>query len=317
MMDRRTVMAAAGALAATGAQAADPLADIPIVDTHFHIFDGSRPQGAPYMGSKQWETEHKGIALPADYKSLTKGLNIVAAIELEASAWVEDNLWVLERLQPDPLFVGTVGDLEPEKPDFAELFDRFRKNPLFLGIRCGNIWGRDVSKQVDDARFIDGLRRVADADLVMDSANPTNALLQAMVKINDKVPSLRIMIDHLPHLSPRPDTQKAYEALLHEIKSRANIFAKLSDIENRDSPARGLTAVKPRMDLLMETFGPDRVVFGTNWPESWGVATPAQIVSLARQYFATRTRDEAEKYFWKNSLKFYKWKKRAANQPSL
>jgi L-fuconolactonase len=315
-MKRREFLGAAAALAATGASA-DPLADIPIVDTHFHLFDGSRPQGAPYHGSKLWDTEHHGISLPADYKALTKGLNIVAAIELEASAWVEDNLWVLERLQPDPLFVGTVGDLEPEKPDFAELFDRFRKNPLFLGIRCGNIWGRDVSKQVDDPKFIDGLRRVADAGLVMDSANPTNGLLEAMLKISDKIPSLRIMIDHLPHLTPRPDTQKAYEALLHEIKGRPNIFAKLSDIENRDNPARGLAAIKPRMDLLMETFGPDRVVFGTNWPETWGVATPAQIVSLARQYFATRSREDAEKYFWKNSLTFYKWKKRAPSQPSL
>ena len=75
-------------------------------------------------------------------------------------------------MQTDTLFVGTVGDLEPEKPDFAELFDRFRKNPLFLGIRCGNIWDRDVSKQVDDPKFMDGLKRVADADLVMDTANP-------------------------------------------------------------------------------------------------------------------------------------------------
>jgi predicted TIM-barrel fold metal-dependent hydrolase len=59
------------------------------------------------------------------------------------------------------------------------------------------------------------------------------------------------------------------------------------------------------------------VVFGTNWPETWGTATPAQIVTLARAYFATRGRAAAEKYFWKNSLKFYKWKKRAPNQPSL
>ena len=44
---------------------------------------------------------------------------------------------------------------------------------------------------------------------------------------------------------------------------------------------------------------------------------PAQIVSIARAYFATRSRQAAEKYFWKNSLNFYKWKKRAKNQPSL
>ena len=40
-------------------------------------------------------------------------------------------------------------------------------------------------------------------------------------------------------------------------------------------------------------------------------------VDIARAYFATRSRAAAEKYFWKNSLNFYKWKKRAKNQPSL
>ena len=95
------------------------------------------------------------------------------------------------------------------------------------------------------------------------------------------------------------------------------IWGKLSDMENRDIPARGLAQVKDRLDVLMDCFGEDRVVFGTNWPETWGVATPAQIVALARAYFATRSRLAAEKFFWKNSLNFYKWKKRAPNQPSL
>jgi predicted TIM-barrel fold metal-dependent hydrolase len=119
------------------------------------------------------------------------------------------------------------------------------------------------------------------------------------------------------HYTPKPEEQAAYAAVLKEIKGRPNIWGKLSDMEHSDSPARGLAQVKDRLDVLMDCFGEDRVVFGTNWPQTWGVATPAQIVALARAYFATRTRAEAEKFFWKNSLKFYKWKKRAPHQPSL
>ncbi len=299
-------------MAATMARAA-PLEHIPIIDTHVHLFDARRPQGVPYAGSPEWARDMHGVALPSTYDKYAKPLNIVGAIELEASPWVEDNLWVLEQMQTDPLFVGTVGDLEPEKPDFPALFDRFRKNPMFLGIRCGNIWNRDISKQIENPKFIEGLRRVADADMVMDSANPTLGLLQAMIRLNDKIPSLRIVIDHLPQLDP--DDEKAYAALLHEIHGRPNINAKLSEIDHRAMKARGLAAHKARLDQLMEAFGEDRVVFGTDWPNSWGVATPAQIVALARAYFATRGRAAAEKYFWKNSLAIYKWKKRANNQP--
>src|SRR5471030_2763643 len=192
MMQRRDFLAgaAAAALSAGIAEAAAPLADIPIIDTHVHLFDSRRPQGVPYAGSPEWAKEKNGVALPSTYRAFATPLNIVGAIELEASPWVEDNLWVLEQMQTDPLFVGTVGDLEPQKPDFAELFERFRKNPMFLGIRCGNIWDRDVSKLENDPRFLDGLKRLADADMVMDTANPTIGLLQTMVRIHDKLPGL-------------------------------------------------------------------------------------------------------------------------------
>jgi predicted TIM-barrel fold metal-dependent hydrolase len=319
MMQRREFLAgtAAAALWAGIAEAAAPLADIPIIDTHVHLFDSRRPQGVPYAGSPEWAKEKNGVALPATYRAFAEPLNIVGAIELEASPWIEDNLWVLEQEHTDPLFVGTVGDLEPEKPDFADQFNRFRKDPLFLGIRCGNIWDRDVSKQVADPKFIDGLKRVSDADMVMDSANPTVGLLQTMVTINDKIPNLRIVLDHLPSLDPTPAEQAGYDAVLKEIHGRPMIYAKLSEIDHRSMKARGLAAHKARLDQLMDTFGEDRVVFGTDWPNSWGTATPAQIVDIARAYFATRTRQAAEKYFWKNSLAVYKWKKRAPNQPSL
>jgi predicted TIM-barrel fold metal-dependent hydrolase len=319
MIQRRDFLAgaAAAALSAGIAEAAAPLADIPIIDTHVHLFDSRRPQGVPYAGSPEWAKEKNGVALPSTYRAYAEPLNIVGAIELEASPWIEDNLWVLEQEHTDPLFVGTVGDLEPEKPEFADEFARFRKDPLFLGIRCGNIWNRDVSKQVNDPKFIDGLKRVADADMVMDSANPTVGLLETMVKINDKVPGLRIVLDHLPQLDPTPAEQPGYDAVLKEIHGRPKIYAKLSEIDHRAMKARGLAAHKARLDQLMDTFGEDRVVFGTDWPNSWGTATPAEIVAIARAYFATRTRAAAEKYFWKNSLAVYKWKKRAKNQPSL
>ena len=317
MMRRREFLGTAAALALTPqiVQAAAKMGDIPIIDTHVHLFDSRRPQGVPYAGSPEWAKDMKGVALPATYDAYAKPLNIVGAIELEASPWVEDNLWVLEQMETDTRFVGTVGDLEPEKPEFADLFNRFRKNPMFLGIRCGNIWDRDVSKLENDPRFLDGLKRLADADMVMDTANPTIALLETMVRIHDKLPTLRIVLDHLPQLDPADE--KAYADVLKEIKSRGTIYAKLSEIDHRSMKARGMAAHKARLDQLIETFGEDRVVFGSDWPNSWGTATPAEIVKVARAYFATRSREAAEKYFWKNSLAVYKWKKRAANQPSL
>ena len=317
-MQRRDFIAGAAALGATtglAAAQATKVDDIPIIDTHFHLFDNRRPQGAPYTGAKEYKG---GVSLPSMYRANFAKLGVVGAIELEASPWIEDNLWVLEQLHTDPLMIGTVGNLEPEKPEFAEYLDRYRKDPLFLGIRVGNLWGRKtLVEQVDNPAWIAGIKRVAAADLVMDTANPQVDLLQAVVKLNDKVPSLRIVIDHLPSFDPKPEEHAAWDGVLKQIHGRPNIIAKLSEIQHRGETDHGVAGHKKRLDMFMDVFGADRVVFGSDWPQSVGPSTPAEVVALARGYFATRTREEAEKYFWKNSLKVYKWKKRAPNQPSL
>lgn len=319
MMRRREFLhgSIAMAMAATTrrAHAVSPPGDIPIIDTHIHLFDASRPQGAPYKGSKDYRG---GIALPSTYRALAQPLGIVGAIEIEASPWIEDNLWVLEVSQNDTIMVGTVGNLQPEKPEFAQYLARYHRNPLFRGIRYGNLWGYNLVEQVNDPAFIDGLKLLAQADLVLDTANPRLDLLQAAVRVNDKVPDLRIVIDHLPSLDPAPDDRTSYDAVLKEMHSRPNIFAKLSEIDHpvNGRVVSGLAAHRARLDLLMETFGEDRVLFGSDWPNSVGIATLAQIVNLTREYFAGR-RSAAEKYFWRNSLAVYKWVKRSANQPVL
>ena len=98
----------------------------------------------------------------------------------------------------DKIIVGTIGDLEPGAPDFAKQFERFHRNPLFRGIRYGNLWGRSLDAQIAKPEFVAGLKLVADAGLVMDTANPDPALIRTMVRVTDRVPTLRVVIDHLP-----------------------------------------------------------------------------------------------------------------------
>ena len=179
---------------------------IPIIDTHIHLFDPTRPQGAPYSGPRAAGAAPVP-AYPDRYRKLAVPLGSVGAIKVEASPWVEDNLWVLEVAQRDTIIVGVIGNLEPDKPEFKEYFDRYRKHPLFRGIRYGNLWGRDIAKQAENPVFIDGLKLLAEADLVLDTANPQMVLLESMLKISDKVPNLRIVLDHLPEF--RADTRRA------------------------------------------------------------------------------------------------------------
>src|SRR5579864_509072 len=197
-LNRRAFLSGTAALAAQNLHPQP--APIPIIDAHIHLFDTTRPQGVPYP-DKNNATLYRP-ALPERYRKIAQPLGVVGAIENEASPWIEDNLWVLDVAAKDDIIVGTVGNLEPGKPEFPEYLERYHRNPLFRGIRYGNLWGRDIGAELSKPEFIAGLKLLADANLVLDTANPRPALIEAMLRVTDQVPKLRIVIDHLPQLDP-------------------------------------------------------------------------------------------------------------------
>jgi len=310
-MNRRSFLlsaAAAGAESMAIAQAAP----IPIIDSHIHLFDQTRPQGAPYSGGGRGTAEP---ALPARYRRVAVPLGIVGAIEVEASPWVEDNLWVLETEEKDPIMLGTIGNLQPDKPEFKEYLGRYHKNKLFLGIRYGNLWGYSLVTQSSNPGFLEGLRLLQQAGLVFETANPRPDLLNAVVTVSDKVPDLRIVIDHLPSMAQL----EAADGTLRELAKRPQIFVKLTELLRMvdGKPSTDAALYRPTLDLLFERFGEDRVIFGSDWPNQQAAENVPAVLKIVQDYFATKSRAAAEKYFWRNSLTAYKWVKRDASQPQL
>lgn len=305
MIDRRSLLTAAAATAAAStAVAADD--SLPIIDSHFHLYDQTRPQGSPYPFQP-----NQPPFLPKHFRESAIPLGVVAGIEVECSPWVEDNLWVLQVIEDEPMIVGTVGNLDPLDPKFREYLERYHRNKLFLGIRYGNIWpGHDIVKAVDRPDFIENMKAFAQTGLTFEVANPRLDLVAATLKLADKVPDLRIVLGHLQALALPTDaaTLKSYTSNLQELHAR-KAFVKVSGL-HRPRNAQGFDAKdwKPVMDLIWDTFGEDWLVYsGRN----------KQAIEILKGYFLAKGRPAAEKYFWKNSLKAFRWVKRAPNQPQL
>ena len=308
-MHRRAFLAGAGVFAAAPVFADDA---IPVIDTHVHLFDPSRPQGVPYAGPRGQPPQ---MALPENYRRQIPGTGIVGAVVVEASPWIEDNLWILDRAASDPIFVGVVGSLDPSKPEFGEYLNRFSKDPLWRGIRYARVWQRENGKQVLKPGIAEGLRLLAQTGQTLDMANPSFDLLRGALLAMDAAPDLHVVMDHMPSLDPRPEQQAFYDSLIRELAQRPGFAIKISQVRHKDENNVTVTAPRARLDQLMAAFGEDRVMFGGDWPNSVGTATIPEALTLMRDYFAGRPRLQAEKYFWRNSQRIYKWKKRASVQP--
>ncbi len=286
-MNRREFLLAAGV-------AASPT-PTRIIDTHTHFYDPSRPQGVPWPSKK--ESQLYRTVLPRHYKAIAQPLGVTGTVVVEASPWVEDNQWVLDLAKDEPFLVGVVGHLEPGDPEFKTNLERFRKNRLFLGIRVG-------AAKLDQG--LDDFARLSDAGLELDIAGPASTF-PAVVRFTDRFPRLRIVLNHLPQDFP-PDSA-ALRAALRELGSRPNVFAKVSGVLRRVNgrTSTDVETYRASLDELWTLFGPDRVVYGSDWPVSERLAPYADVLKVVMDYFTAKGADAAERYFWKNSRMAYRW----------
>jgi L-fuconolactonase len=306
-MKRRTFLAAASAAVAQLGSAAT---SGPIIDTHAHFYDPARAGGVPWP-AKDEKTLYRTV-LPDEFVRLTKPFGITGVIEVEASPLIEDNQWVLDLAPKNPILIGTVGDLEPGKPGFRQNLARFHKNPLFLGIRCGYLWGRSLAEELPKPQFIADLKLLAEAGLEMDVVGGPS-LLAEVVRITDQVPGLRIVVDHLPYDPPADLVERAeYLKSLQELGKRSRVYAKVSNVLRRSQNhvAASLDFYRPSLDELWDVFGQDRVIYGSNWPVSDLVAPYDAVFHTVHEYFTAKGSNASEKYFWKNSQAAYRWRAR-------
>jgi L-fucono-1,5-lactonase len=287
-----------------------------VIDAHIHLFDPLRPGGVP------WPQKTDAVlykpALPERYAAQAARFGVVGAVAIECSPLQSDNQWLLNVAANHSMIVGVVGDLVPAAPGYDDDLDRLHRNPLFLGIRYGNLWNRDLAADIGKPGFVDGLKKLASAGLVFESANPDPRLIGALRSVQERVPDLRIVIDHLPHapVPAQPPARDAYWADLRALAQNPKVFVKLSEIPVR---VNGKLETNPHfyrapLDALWDAFGEDHVLFGSDWPNSDHVASYAQTFTIVRGYMARKSAAARLKYFSKNSLAAYRWKQRRPGQ---
>ena len=132
-----------------------------IIDTHTHFYDPSRPQGVPWPGP---DSELYRTVLPEHARELAEPEGVTGTVVVEASAWVDDNQWILDLAAEDPFIVGLVGHIDPDRPEFGAELDRFADHPQFVGIRCGTGQFGDI----EAGSFIADMELLASKELELD-----------------------------------------------------------------------------------------------------------------------------------------------------
>ena len=273
------------------------------IDTHIHVYDPTRPQGVPWppRDIEVLYSPHR----PARFVELTERLGVAGAVVVEASPWVEDNQWVLDVAKDNPIIVGFIGNLELGRSEFAAQLKRFAANPLFRGPR---LRGVTLPKGPGQDAFEADLKRLADRRLTLDVVGDT-AVLADVLRIAKVAPDLRVVIDHLPFRQWNKDNVAQMRDALKEVAQLPKVYIKISDLPRQVGGrlVEDPEFYRPGLDVLWNLFGPDRAIYGSNWPVSDLVAPYDSMYKIVARYFTGKTDAARRKFFWKNSLAAYSW----------
>ena len=300
----RTSGAIAAAMAASRFAGASAVADI--IDCHTHFYDPGRPQGVPWP-EKSDQTLYRPV-YPHDYTLLAMPLGITGTVVVEASAWPEDNAWILDLARSDQVIRGFVGRLTPGQPTFAADVSRLARNPLFRGIRVS---GDDVARLTEPGRLRD-LAVLAAHDLSLD-VNGSVASLPAVAAIARGVPRLRIVIDHVANVAidgrtPPADWLRGMQAAA----AQPHVFCKVSGLVEGSGRRNGkapsdVEFYRPVLDAVWDRFGDDRLIYGSNWPVSEIFAPLPTVHRIVAHYVGARGDAASRRYFAGNARAAYKW----------
>jgi L-fuconolactonase len=282
-----------------------------LVDTHTHFYDPSRVQGVPWP-PREDKLLYRQV-LPKDYRALPAPRPVTGTVVVEASPWLEDNQWVLDLAAHEPFIVGFVGNLPVGTNAFAGQLKRFAANKLFRGIRLRD---RILEGTLDDAAFSGDLKRLADHGRSLDLVGGREILPYAD-RLANAVPNLRIIIDHLAGVvvdgkAPPADWVKDIRTLAQ----RQNIYCKLSGLvegtgRSDGSAPREVEFYRPVLDAMLAMFGPERLMYASNWPVSERFAPLATVQGIVGDYFRGYGRRTEEKVFSHNARSAYRWMERA------
>jgi L-fuconolactonase len=281
-----------------------------LIDTHTHFYDPTRAQGVP------WPPRNDKLlyrpVLPKDYRALPVPKPVTGTVVVEASPWLEDNQWVLDLAAHEPLIVGLVGNLPVGTQEFAGHLKRFAANKLFRGIRLRD---RKLEGTLDAPGFMSDLKLLVDHDLLLDLVGG-GEILPFADRLGKELPKLRIIVDHLASVvvdgkAPPADWVKDMGVLVR----RPNIYCKLSGLvegtgRSDGAAARDVEFYRPVLDAMRTMFGPERLIYASNWPVSERFAPLATVQGIVADYFKSYGRRTEEKVLSQSAKAAYRWVQR-------
>lgn len=331
--------AVAGSVPLVAAEKQEPAMTeaFPIVDTHQHLWDLTKLRLSWLKGAGALNRSY----VMKDYLEATAGLNVVKAVYMEVDCDTEcltaeaDYVIDICRRGGTPTCAAVISG-RPGAPGFRDYILRYKGNPYVKGIRhLLFAWKEDNPFFLDKA-YVDSIRLLGELGMSFDICIAPAGLPDA-IKLVDLCPDTRFILDHVgnadvksywgPTVLDGPilggkrvhptghsvgDDDRAalryrekWQRDIAEIAKRKNVVCKISGVIATVPKRWACCDLAPIINHCLDAFGPDRVMFGGDWPVCTKGATYRQWVEALREVIRPRSESDQRKLLADNAIKFY------------
>lgn len=319
---REFVKTTIGASLAVGAacsltNAADDQA-MPIIDTHQHLWDLVQFQ-PPWLKGAAANISSKHDM--KDYLHETEGLNITKAVYMEIDVAPEDQNkeadYVLDLIKSGKTpTVAAVISGRPISPQFSKYMERYRDNPLIKGVRQVLHVPSTEKGLCLNPQYVQSVQLLGKMGKSFDLCMRPTELADGAA-LAEKCPETRFILDHCGNADVTvwlPKSRQSAEPIhtidgwkkdLEKVAARPNVVCKISGIVARAPKDWGADDLAPAINFCLDAFGPDRVMFGGDWPVCKLGSSYVGWVNALKQIVRSRPIDQQKKLFHGNAQKFY------------
>lgn len=271
-----------------------------IIDSHHHFWNYNAVEF-------DWiDDSMKAIRrsfLPIDLEAEINHVGVDGVISVQARQTLEETDFLIEQADANHFIKGVVGWLPLTEDAITQTLDNYSNAAKLKGAR--HVVQGEGPDFLDGAAFNRGIEALAPRGLVYDILILEHQLEEA-IRFVDRHPSQTFVLDHMAKPQIKSGLLEPWQTNIRSLAQRENVACKLSGmVTEADFSHWTEPQLRPYLDTMLTAFGPDRVMFGSDWPVCLVACDYQRWYHLVRQYIASLSPMEQCAIMGENASRIY------------
>ncbi|SMG27318.1 amidohydrolase family protein [Arenibacter troitsensis] len=272
-----------------------------IIDSHQHFWKYN-----PVKHS--WINEQMSVIrrdfLPSDLKPVYVKNGVDGCVAVQADQTLAETDFLLEHAHNNAFVKGVVGWVDLRSADVDKDLEKYAKDKHLKGYR------HIVQEEADHnfmlrPDFLRGISKLEQYGAVYDILIFPHQL-GATLELVKKFPNQKFVIDHIAKPYIKDGFYDGWATMMKEVAKHENVFCKISGmITEADFKSWTPEQIHPYMLLALEAFGPERCMYGSDWPVCLVAGTYTQVMELTTNFISSLSTTEQAAIMGLNAVEFY------------